>query len=154
MLEYACEAILSWAFVCWEIFNQSFNIIVWLISSWVLFLPSSVLKGYTFLRIRPFLLCCPFYCHIVVCSGFLWFLHFCSISCNFFFISNFIDFRPLLFLDESGQRLINFIYLLNESISSFIDLCYCFHLYFIYFCSDIYDLFPSTNIGFPFVFFL
>ena len=37
-------------------------------------------------------------------------------------------------------------YLLREPVFSFIDLCYCrLHIFFIYFCSDIYDFFPSTN---------
>ena len=39
-------------------------------------------------------------------------------------------------------------YLLKEPAFSFIDLCYsCFHSFFIYFCSDLYDFFPSTNFG-------
>ena len=27
LIEFTCEAIWSWAFVCWEIFNYSFNFI-------------------------------------------------------------------------------------------------------------------------------
>ena len=37
----------------------------------------------------------------------------------------------------------------------FFDLCYCFLcFYFIYFCSDLYDFFPSANFGFCLFFFL
>ena len=43
----------------------------------------------------------------------------------------------------------SFVYLLKEPTFSFIDLCYCFlRFYFIYFCSDLYDFFPSTDLGF------
>ena len=43
----------------------------------------------------------------------------------------------------------NFVYLLKEPAFSFTDFCSCFlHLYFIYFCSDFYDVFPSPNFGF------
>ena len=44
---------------------------------------------------------------------------------------------------------IDFVDLFKEPALSFIDLFYCFLcLYFIYFCSDLYDFFPSTNFGF------
>ena len=37
-------------------------------------------------------------------------------------------------------------YLLKEPAFSFIDLCYCLHhLFFILFCSDLYDFIPSSN---------
>ena len=42
---------------------------LWLVCSYFLFLPSSVLKGYTFIRICLFLLGCPFYWHIVAFSS-------------------------------------------------------------------------------------
>ena len=49
---------------------------------------------------------------------------------------------------------INFVYLFEEPTFSFIDLFYCFFsLYFIYFCSDIYDFLPATNLGFCLFFF-
>ena len=42
----------------------------------------------------------------------------------------------------------------QESHFSFIKLCYCFlQLFFIYFSSDLYDFFPSTNFGVFFFFF-
>ena len=58
-------------------------------------------------------------------------MYFCIVCCNFsFFISNFVD--------ESGERLVNFVYLLKEPAFSFINLYYCFFpFFFIYFCSDI-----------------
>ena len=82
-------------------------------------------------------------------------LYFCIVCCNLsFFISNFFDFILLsFFLDESGQRFVNFVYLLKELAFSFINLFYCFYnLFFIYFSSDLYDFFPSTNFG-AFLFF-
>ena len=84
-------------------------------------------------------------------------LYFCSVSCEFsLFISIFIDLRPLpFFLDESGQGLISFVYLLRKPAFSFIDLCYCFLcFYIIYFCTDLYDFFPSTDFGFSLFFLL
>ena len=73
----------------------------------------------------------------------------CDVSYNFSsFISNFIDLFPLSFFFISMVRHINFVYFLKESDFSFTDLHYCFlHLRFIYFCSDLYDLFPFTNFG-------
>ena len=55
------------------------------------------------------------------------------------------------FLHESGERFFNFVYLLKEPGFCFINLYYCFfHFFFIYFCLDLYDFFPSTNFGFFF----
>ena len=40
----------------------------------------------------------------------------------------------------------HFFYLLKEPAFNFINLCYCFlHFFFIYFYSDFYDFFPSTD---------
>ena len=67
-----------------------------MVCSYFLFLPGSVLEGYTFLRICPFLPGCTFYWHSVACSSLLGCLYFCSVCCNFsFFISNFIDLSRL-----------------------------------------------------------
>ena len=41
-----------------------------------MFLPGSVLEGYTFLRICPFISSCPFYWHIVAHSSLLWYFVF------------------------------------------------------------------------------
>ena len=41
-----------------------------------------------------------------------------------------------------------FFYLLKEPVFSCINFYYCyFHLFFIYFHSDLYDFFASTNFG-------
>ena len=45
---------------------------LWLVCSYFLFLPGSVLEGFTFLRICPFPPGCPFCWHIVACSSLLW----------------------------------------------------------------------------------
>ena len=45
----------------------------------------------------------------------------------------------------------NFVCLFKESDISFVDLFYSLCLYFIYFCSDLYDFFPFTNFGNLFV---
>ena len=46
----------------------------------------------------------------------------------------------------SLAKSLSVLFIFSESAFSFIDLCYCFlHVYFIYFCSDLYDFFPSTN---------
>ena len=104
------------------------------------------MEGCTFLRICPFFLGCPFYWHRVACTSLLWSFVYLWYLCDFcFFIYNFIDLSPLpFFLDESGQSFSNFVYLLKELVFNFIDLFSHFLLYFFYFCSDLYDLFPST----------
>ena len=66
-----CEVIWSWAFVCWEIFYQFQFQCLWLVCSYFLLLPDSVLEGCTFLRNCPFLPGCPFYQHLTApcCSA-------------------------------------------------------------------------------------
>ena len=67
------------------------------------------------------------------------------VICPFSFLILLILFFSF-FLDESGQRFANFAYLLKEPAFSFINPYYCFfYLFFIYFCSDLYDFIPSTN---------
>ena len=45
-------------------------------------------------------------------------LYFCGVHCNFsFFISNLIDLSTLsFFLDQSGQKFINFVYLFKDKL--------------------------------------
>ena len=139
------------AFVCWKIFNHSLNFIACeLVCLYFLFLPGSVSEGCAFLIIYPFLPGCPFYWHIVACSNLYDPLYFCNISCYFsFFISISIDLSPLFFSWWVWLMVYQFVYLLKEPPFSFIDLCYCFLcFYFIYFCSGLYDFFPSTYLGF------
>ena len=148
MVEFTCDAIWSQAFVCWKIFDYSlyFHVYDGLLN--FIYLPDSVLEDYTFLRIYPFLPSCPFYWRVVANSSLLWsFVFLCS-----FVISNFSNFADLILLpfslDESSWWFVYFIYLLKEPAFSFVDFCYsllCFFL--IYFCSNFYDFFPSTNPG-------
>ena len=57
-------------------------------------------------------------------------LYFCGVSCNFFFVSNFIHLNRLpFFLDESGYGFINFVDLFKKPSFSFIDLLYGFLFY-------------------------
>ena len=71
------------ALVCvfWKILGYSFDF--WLICSYFLFLPGSVLDSYTFLRICPFLPGCPFYWYIVAWSSRIWSFLFLCFSINF-----------------------------------------------------------------------
>ena len=119
-----------------------------LIWSYFLFLLGSVLGDYIFLRICPFLLYCPFYWYIVAhwsLLGSFIFLWWCNFSFHFWFYR--FGSSPF-FLDESGSRFINFVCLFKETVFNFIDIFYCFlSLCFTYFCSDLYDVFLSTNLG-------
>ena len=53
----------------------------------------------------------------------------------------------LFFFIVSGYRLIIFIFSKNQLLVSLTFLFFFFCLYIIYFCSDLYDFFPSTNSG-------
>ena len=126
MLEFTCADIWSWAFV------ERFFIIV-LISMLVIGLlrfcmsPGSVLEGYTFLRIHPVLLSCPFYWHIVADSSLYDPLYFCVVCCDFsVFISIFVD-LILLFLFFWWVCLMVLLFYLSSQRTSF----YCF---FVFFC--------------------
>ena len=72
MVEFTCEAICSWAFICWNIFDYSFYTRACDGSQDFLFLPDSVLEGYNFPRICSFLPGCAFYWHTVAESSLLW----------------------------------------------------------------------------------
>ena len=105
VIEFTCEAIWSWTFVCWKIFNQSFNFIIcdwsahvcyfFLVQSWKVIPFSEFVHLFQVVHFIGIEL-------LVVVSYDT--LYFCGVRCNFsFFISNFIDLSPLpLFLDESG----------------------------------------------------
>src|SRR5574337_1503731 len=72
LVEFSCEAVWTWAFVCWMIFDYSFNFHACDGSVKIfLFLPGRVLESCTFLRIFPFLPRCPFYWHIIADSSLL-----------------------------------------------------------------------------------
>ena len=67
----------------------------------------------------------------------------------------FIDLNLPFSLHECGYQFVNNVYLLNVQAFSFIDLCYShLHLFFIYFCSDLYNFFPPTSIVGFFILFL
>ena len=79
-------------------------------------------------------------------------LYFCTVCCNLFFIFNLIDLSLLprlyfiLFLMSLANGLsISFIFSKNQLLV-FADLCYSvLHFFSLYFCSNLYDFFPSTN---------
>ena len=73
MVEFSCEAVWTWAFVCWKISDYSFNFCACDESVKIFyFFPGRVLESCTFLRICPFLPRCPFYWHIIADSSLLW----------------------------------------------------------------------------------
>ena len=82
-------------------------------------------------------------------------LYFYGVSCNFFFvISNFMDLGPLPFFLMSLAEGLSILFLFKEPAYIFIHLFYCYLcFYFICFCSDLYDFFPSTTFGVLFVLF-
>jgi len=78
----------------------------------------------------------------------------CVVCCNFsFFIFNFIDLSLLIFffflMSLANGLSISFIFSKNQLLV-FTDLCYSsLHFFFLYFCSNLYDFFSSTNfVGF------
>ena len=77
-------------------------------------------------------------------------LYFCIVCCNLsFVISNFVDLILLCFLMSLAKGFsILFIFSKNQPLVLLI-----FYFFFIYFCSNLYDFFPSTNFeGFLFLF--
>ena len=78
-------------------------------------------------------------------------MYFHIVWCNLsFFISNFVDLILLFSLMSLAKGLsILFIFSKNQRL---VLLIFTFVSFFsIYFCSDLYDFFPSTNFGFLFV---
>ena len=114
MIEFTCEAIWSWTFVCWKFLNHSFNFSTWN-DLFVYSISSSVLKYFTFLRICPFLLVVHFIAIVSYDP-----LYFYSVQCNFFFISYLIDLSPL------------FLISLIKSLSIFQKVSSMFHSSFLF----------------------
>ena len=116
LVEFACEAI--WLDFCLlEGFWLQFLFrCLWLVCSYFMFLPGSVLEGYTFLRTCPFLAGCSVYWRVVPCSSLLRSFIFCGVCSNFFFTSNCIDFSPLpFFLMSLAKGLsLSFIFSKNQ----------------------------------------
>ena len=138
-----------------EFFKSQFQFqCFWFVCSYFVFLPGSVLKG-NFLRICPFLLGCPFYWHKVAFSSLLMMLciSVVSVVTSFSLLILLIWAISLFSLMSLAKGLsILFIFSKNQ-LFSFIDVFDCFlHFYFIYFCPDLYDFFPSVNSVFLFYF--
>ena len=140
MLQFFCEAIWSWAFVCWMISDYRFNFCACDGCVKNLFLPSSVLESYTLLRICPFLPSCPFYWHIVASSSLLWSFYFCVVVVisPFSLLISLIWFFSLCFLMSLANGLsILFIFskkqllaLLILSVVSFVSFAFISDLIF------------------------
>ena len=81
-------------------------------------------------------------------SSFLWHLLFYGISCNFFFFISYWFESTLLFFVMNLTKNLSNVYFFKEPAFSFIDLCSFLFLYFIYFCSNLYDFFTSSNFRF------
>ena len=139
-------------------FNHSFNFHSYDWYVYIFFLFGSILEGFTFLRIGPIFLGCPFSCHIVACSS-LDSLYLFDVCCNFFFISNFSDLSPLLsFLIRLTKRVYQFClhaqrigfkfhwYFSLFPLSLFHFICLIFMISFLllplgFICSSLYSCF-------------
>ena len=121
LIEFFCDVNWSWTFVCWKIFNPSFNFIT-LMGVFTFSISSRVsLAGLYFLSISSRLSIFILHIFFIVVSYEP--LFFCSVTCNFFFISNFIDLCPLsLFLDESHWSFIN-LFILSKNNAVAWTLC-------------------------------
>ena len=84
-----------------------------------LYLHDSVLEGYTFLRICPFLPSCPFYWHVVADSSLLWsFVFLCYLSWFLIFLILPIWFFSLIFFMSLANSLsILFIFSKNQLLA-------------------------------------
>ena len=95
--------------------------------SGALILPDLVLEDCMFLGIYPFHPGCPLCWHIVVHNIFLQSFVFLWCQLYFSFISDFTYLGPFSsFLDESGYRFVNLVYLFKELVFGFTDLLYHF----------------------------
>jgi len=149
LVDFACEAIHSWTFVC----SECLFFITFFISS-----DQSVKLIYFFLiqfwwavkslESCPFLLDCQICWHImfILFYGFSVFLQYLLRFLLFHFLVYLGFFSPLL--GESGQRFVNF----KEPALGFIFFSIVFY-YFIDFFSDLYDFLPSANFWFCLFFF-
>ena len=115
MIEFTSGDNWSWTFVCWELSNHRFNFSNFDWSSHVFSFFIVVLGDCTFLRICLFLQGCPFYQYIFAYSSLLWSLYFCGVSCNFIFISNFIDLGTLSFLLKSLAKGLSILFIFSKN---------------------------------------
>ena len=104
-----------------------------MVSLYSIFLSGSVLEGFIVLIMCPFLPCYFISVYFLAAVSYDP-LYFCGFHYNFYFyLTNFIDLSHLpYFLGESGQRFINFAYILKEPAFKFIALYYsgcCLYLF-------------------------
>ena len=145
MLEFTCEAIWLWIFVCRKFIIDSISLLViglfkLCIYSWFTFGGLYVSRKLSISLHWSDLLAydCSLYSLKV-------FLYFCNISWDFsYFISYFLyfDFLSCL-LGEPGQRFVNFVYPFEKTALGFIDFfstVFFLNLYFIAFLSDLWFL--------------
>ena len=142
MIEFSCEAIWSWAFVLWEIFDHSFNFNAcnWVVHNFYFFLVQSwkiefFWESVHFFQVTHFI---AVYLLIIVCYNPL---YFCIVYCNLsFFISNFVDLILLFFSWWVWKNVCQFfsknqlLVLLIFTIVSFISFSFiCDLIFMIYF---------------------
>ena len=139
-----------WNFGFFGSFKITFSISVLLIDLVIFSISfSSVLVGCTFVRVCPFLLGCPFYWHTVgIVSHDP--LYFCMsvVTSPFSFLILLIWTTSLFFLMSLADGLsVWLIFSKNQVLVSLIFSIVFFCLYVTNFCSNLYDVFPSTNCG-------
>ena len=138
-MEFACEAITSWTrFAGW------FRCL-WLVGSYSLFLLAPSWEAVPFWEFAHLPQVAT---RLLVVSHDPWW--FCGVGCNLsLFIYRSIDLSPFPFfwMNLAKSLSILFIFSKNELLVYWsLPLFLC--LYFIYFCFDLYDFFPSTNVSF------
>ena len=103
-----------WVF--WKFLNHNFNFSTcdWFVHVFFLF-PLSVFKDFTFLRICPFFLSCPFYWHIFASSRLLMIFISMVTVITYFSWFNYFYLIPLPFFPNvSGKRFISIVDPLKE----------------------------------------
>ena len=116
--------------------------------------------GYMFLETFVFLQCCPVCWHIIVHSIFLWvfvFFLFLQYRCDVSSFSYYFIYSDALSLLpwEPGQKLVDFVYRLNELAFGFIDFYFCFLISVLFISSLIFIIsFLLLTLGFVCSFFL
>ena len=145
LVEFTCEAIWPWAFVCWEICGVFFfitNCILLLVIGLFKFSLSSWFSswGYMFLGIYTFLLGCMICWHIIFiifCYNPLYFCgghyYFSSLIFDFIFFQSFLFFftnlaksLSILCILSKNQLLVLFIFCIK--FFSFYIICLCSNL--------------------------
>ena len=130
-IEFTCEAIWSWTFICRDCFYYIFNLIsIDLSVLLIYFFFFSGLADCKSLESCSFLLGFQICWHKIVHSIILIF-YFCSICCSFsFFHFLFYLFGFFSPFCESGKSFVNFFYLFKEPALGFIDFLLFFESLF------------------------